>query len=175
MSAVRGPPRITGVALAGFMAVGKSTVGPLLAERLELPWWDLDVRVEKMAGCSIPSLFRDQGEPAFRALELSMLREGVRTGPSVVSLGGGALLTAGAAEALAEAGFQVVVLTAHWDTIRQRIAQSDRPLAASAEQLFFARADHYRQLGRSIPTDDRTPDEVVDAVVEALGVRHAPS
>ena len=157
-----------GVALAGFMAVGKSTVGPLVAQRLGMRWWDLDQRVESMAGVTISELFRARGEAGFRTLELEALRVGLREGPAVVSLGGGALLTPGARDLLAGSGVRCVVLHATWETIARRLHGGNRPLAHEAKRRFTARKEHYQAVGAAVSTDHRSPDEVADSVVRLV-------
>ena len=85
--------------LYGPPGTGKSTIGRKLARRLQLPFVDLDRVIETNAGMSIPQIMGQQGEPAFRNLEASALREtvghasGVRS--QVIALGGGALLREG--------------------------------------------------------------------------------
>jgi len=83
----------------------------------------------------------------------------------VVSLGGGALLDPAAQEALAQAGFVVVVLHAPWELVAERIARSDRPLAAEAAHRYEARRQHYATVGHPVDTRGRSPQEVADAVV----------
>ena len=77
-----------GVALGGFMATGKSTVGPLLAQRLRLPFWDLDLEVETSAGMSIAQVFQTQGESTFRKMERDSLTELVTRAPCVLASAG---------------------------------------------------------------------------------------
>src|SRR5688572_3788720 len=76
--------------LIGFMAAGKSTVGPLLAERLGRRWVDLDVRVEADAGRRVPEIFEAEGEMGFRRREAAALARVVDEPDVVVSCGGGA-------------------------------------------------------------------------------------
>ena len=64
----------TPIVLIGFMATGKTTVGRLVAERLNRRFLDLDHLVEERAGMKIPDLFRTQGEPAFRKVEAEALQ-----------------------------------------------------------------------------------------------------
>ena len=77
--------------LTGFMASGKSTVGPLLADRLGYRFVDLDWLVEAQTGRSVPDLFAE-GEAVFRAAEASALRETTGGEGLVVSTGGGTLI-----------------------------------------------------------------------------------
>ena len=80
------------VVLVGAPGSGKSTVGALLAERLGLPFTDVDAVIEQRSGRSIAEIFADDGEPAFRALEESTTAE-LLGDAGVVSLGGGAVLS----------------------------------------------------------------------------------
>lgn len=81
----------TRIYLTGFMASGKSTIGPRLAEALGYAFLDLDNAIEARVGCSIPTLFEREGEAAFRQAEAAALRETAQRECIVVALGGGAL------------------------------------------------------------------------------------
>ncbi len=61
------------IILTGFMATGKSSVGPRLASRLGFTFVDLDTWIEAEAGMSVPQIFASQGEGAFRELEACMV------------------------------------------------------------------------------------------------------
>lgn len=76
--------------LTGFMGCGKSYTGTRLAERLGLPFIDLDAKIERSAGKTINDLFAHDGEAAFRALEAKTLRATAEAPPAVVATGGGA-------------------------------------------------------------------------------------
>lgn len=80
------------VFLVGFMASGKSAVGPLLAEKLQRPFIDLDVLIEAQAGCTIFELVRAQGETPFRELEAALLQRVAQAEPAVIAPGGGAIM-----------------------------------------------------------------------------------
>ena len=165
-----GLPHFGGVALAGFMGAGKSTVGERLAARTGWRWVDLDCRVSETTGQTIPQLFSRIGEAGFRARELETLRELLQDadGPRVLSLGGGALLDPEAVRLLKRHHFRLVVLGVSADTALVRIQGSERPLGAQLRVLHGARATHYASLGPVVSTDARTPEEVVDAVLRLL-------
>jgi len=78
----------TSLFLVGFMGSGKTTLGPILAAHLELPFIDLDDRIQSRVGVSIPEIFKDHGEREFRRLERQNL-VGLKQ-PGVVALGAGA-------------------------------------------------------------------------------------
>src|SRR4030042_1459888 len=77
--------------LIGYRGTGKTTVARLLAERLGWDWIDADDEIERRAGKSIAAIFADDGEPAFRDLEASVVAELSRWRRSIVALGGGAV------------------------------------------------------------------------------------
>ena len=65
------------ITLTGFMGSGKTTVGKVLADFLGCPFMDLDDLIVKKAGKSIPEIFTEDGEAAFRQLEARLLRQTV--------------------------------------------------------------------------------------------------
>ena len=77
------------VYLTGFMASGKSTVGPRAAARLGQPFLDLDRLITAHEGRSIPTVFAEDGEDYFRTLETEMLPRTTETDDPVVAVGGG--------------------------------------------------------------------------------------
>lgn len=77
--------------LLGMPGSGKTTLGRQLAYQMDLSFVDLDERIAQSSGVSIPTIFRDQGEPAFRKLEASLLGEWCASGKDfVMATGGGA-------------------------------------------------------------------------------------
>jgi len=169
--------------LYGPPGSGKTTMGKLLAARLELPFIDLDARIVERAGRPIPAIFAGEGEPAFRALESACLRQVVTEGRGVVALGGGALL-APVNRALAEDTGLVLCLDASLEVLEARVAQApgSRPLlaekgsAASSSvaprplaELLAKRATHYASFARRLQVEDATPEENADAAQVAFG------
>jgi len=78
------------VYLIGFMGAGKSTIAPILADKLGLEWVDTDNIIEQKEGLTIPEIFEYYGEDRFRELEREVLEEVSESGPKVVAVGGGA-------------------------------------------------------------------------------------
>jgi shikimate kinase len=147
------------------MGAGKSTVGPLVAARLGLPFQDLDRCVEDSLGMSIATCFERQGEAAFRRAEHVALAQCIEAGPQVLALGGGTLHAAGN-RALLNEHFVVVSLLVPWETARLRLG--DRPLSSSAERLFAERAAGYLDVAAMVDCADLTPDQVAAAVCLAV-------
>ena len=80
------------IALLGYRACGKSTLGQRLARHLHLPFADLDHLIEDRAGCSIAEIFANAGESKFRDLESEVLRDTLQLAPHVLAPGGGVIL-----------------------------------------------------------------------------------
>ena len=152
------------VYLSGFMAVGKSTVGPLVAARMQRSFVDLDQRIEQAAGRDIPTIFGDEGERGFRTRERQALQVVADEPPAVVALGGGAMVDARNRDLAKRTGL-LLTLTARPDTLRARMRAAHRPLASRADELLKARAAVYADCDAQVTTDGRTPEEVADAVL----------
>jgi shikimate kinase len=142
--------RTPAIYLVGFMGSGKSTVGRALADELGWHFSDLDEEIEHREGMSIMTIFEQLGEPAFREIESTALRErvhSVQSGrPQVISLGGGAFLAEENRELAINNGV-TVWLDCDLSMIERRIsAQTHRPLARDPEhlrELFAARRSCY--------------------------------
>ena len=161
------------ISLTGFMGCGKSSTGRALAERLGARFVDLDAEIVARTGRSIPDIFREGGEAAFRAAELEALRavlDGAdAAGVTVLALGGGTL-TVPAAREIILAETECVWLRTRLETIRERLGAADasRPLFADADVLFSAREPVYAQAPHAVDTDGLSPAEAADEVVRIL-------
>ena len=115
--------------LVGFMGSGKSTVGRLLAERLGVPFADADEHIERTAGRTIPAIFEQDGEAAFRELEAAAIARLLDGDAGVLALGGGALR--GATATLVRERATVVWLDVPADVAWTRVRPDSarRPLA----------------------------------------------
>jgi shikimate kinase/3-dehydroquinate synthase len=155
------------LALVGFMGAGKSTLGPLLAERLGRSFVSVDAVVEVRAGATVAEIFETRGEAAFRELEESAARETLSRLPlAVVELGGGSLGSERTRAALAEHAF-TVHLEVSADEAWERVAASDRPLARDREAF---RALHLARLPLYEIADAAVTD-LDGAVLAAAGIR----
>jgi len=168
------------VYLVGMMGAGKSTIGPLVAGRLGRRFVDTDALVEDEAGATVGQVFATQGEPAFRAIERAVVAEAGGTGPpAVVAVGGGAVLDERNCEVMRR-GRAVVWLRARPATLAARVDDGPvRPLLAEPggagpeavlERLSAERAPRYATLATmTVDVDGRTPEDVADEIVAALG------
>jgi shikimate kinase len=147
--------------LVGFMGTGKSTVGRAVAHKLGFNVVDSDHEIERLQGKTIPDIFAQDGEPAFRTMERAFIEGGHPAERTVVSCGGGLVVQPGMLAMLKSRGV-VVCLHASVETILARTArQQNRPLlvAANPEErirtLFAQREPIYKQSGTVILTDSR--------------------
>ncbi|MFN2522563.1 MAG: shikimate kinase [Mycobacteriales bacterium] len=156
--------------LVGPPGAGKTTVGRLAADRLRVGFRDTDSDVEQRAGKSIPEVFIDDGEEAFRKLESEAVAKGLAEHDGVLSLGGGAVLDAGTRELLRH--HHVVFLAVGLSDGVKRVGMSAaRPVLqlnprAQLAQLLAERLPLYREVAsREVSTDGKTPEQVLDEVL----------
>jgi shikimate kinase len=141
------------VVLVGAMGVGKTTVGRRLARELQRPFADADEQLELRAGRTIPAVFRDDGEGAFRRLEYEVLADLLgRSHPLVVAAGGGVVTRPENRALLGRRAF-VVWLRASSGFLAARADPAHRPLlsghpdpAATLERLIAARTPLYEEV-----------------------------
>ncbi|MFD9793099.1 shikimate kinase [Streptomyces sp. NPDC059070] len=166
------------IVLVGPMGSGKSTVGALLAERLGASYRDTDADIVAAEGREIADIFVDEGEPHFRELERAAVAAAVAEHPGVLALGGGAILDATTRALLS--GLPVVYLAMDVEEAVKRVGlNTARPLLAvnprrQWRELMDARRHLYTEVARVVvATDDRTPEEVAQAVLDALELKSA--
>jgi shikimate kinase len=159
--------------LIGFMGTGKSAIGRRCARRLGYTFRDSDTAIVQRVGCSIPQLFAEQGEAAFRELEREVIAELAATPGLVIATGGGAAMNEENVAALRATGL-VILLTASPEVLLRRVGNAqNRPLLASAPdpkarivELLAARAPFYdRAAHHRVDTSFLSPDEVTEAIV----------
>ncbi len=142
------------IILIGMMGCGKTTVGRLLAQRLECPMADTDALIEERTGRTIPDIFAADGEARFRALELELCRELSGRWGLVVACGGGLPLQDGAISDLKENGL-VFWLDRDPGETYDSLDVSGRPLAQAG------RADFIRRYQDRAPVYRRWADHTV--------------
>lgn len=159
------------VYLVGMPGAGKTVVGEALAERLGVPFVDLDARIVEETGSDIPDLFAERGEAGFRALEAKALVAAGRTDPSVVSCGGGVVLEPANRIALRNTGV-AVFLDVPLELLKDRVRPAaERPLIreeGDLERLLAEREPLYREFAAHVVDGSGTPGEVADAIIEEL-------
>jgi shikimate kinase/3-dehydroquinate synthase len=158
------------IVLVGFMGAGKTTVGHLLSERLGLPFVDSDLVIEQRAGRSVPQIFAEDGEPAFRELEREVIADLIDGPEAVLALGGGAAEHPETKVRLKSA--RVVYLQVGYAEAMGRVAGDEyRPLLRrpDLDALYQHRLDVYAEVATlTVATDGRRPEAVSQDVLAQL-------
>ncbi|MEF8797593.1 MAG: shikimate kinase [Salinivenus sp.] len=153
--------------LNGFMASGKTSVGPRVAARLGLTFIDLDRLIRAHDGRSIPTIFAEDGEAAFRDLERAALRTTAEPDDLVVALGGGALVP-DPNRAFAKEHGRIVHLEVDPETVLERVGDEadQRPLLQDEEGTPLSR-DRMRERIEALLADRRAAYTDAHASVDA--------
>lgn len=163
------------VFLCGFMGCGKSTVGKRLAEISGRSFTDMDSFIEREAGMSIPQIFAEKGEPAFREMETEAVKK-LACGGGVVACGGGAMLKEINARIAAENGV-VVYIDADFETCYERIAgDTNRPIVMNntkeaLKDIYDSRVPLYEKHSSIRADGDLSPEAAarqINAALQAL-------
>lgn len=159
--------------LVGFMGTGKTTVGRAAGQKLGFQVLDSDHEIERLQGKTIPDIFAQDGEPAFRAMERAFIESGHPAQRTLVACGGGLVVQPGMLALLKSKGV-VVCLHASLETILARTARHrNRPLLAVDDPeerirtLYAAREPIYKQSGTVILTDSRPLNDIVSHLIRA--------
>jgi shikimate kinase len=163
------------VFLIGLMGSGKTTIGQLLAKRINQPFVDSDHELEQRTGVSVATIFEIEGEGAFRARETAIIDELTQREGIVLGTGGGVVLAATSRRALHERG-TVIYLHSTAETSYERIKRNrDRPLLMVTDpltrlrQLYDARHRLYLETAHFVIESYRDrPTAVVSEIVQRL-------
>jgi shikimate kinase len=158
------------ICLTGFMGSGKTSVGFVLADKLGLPFYDLDVMITSTTGTDIATIFAEKGEPYFRQIERANLIEMLSKDIFVLALGGG---TQFFNEQILHKSCTLVWLKTDLQSAIQRVQKQniDRPLwqnnAKALEELFVKRESVYQKADIIVNSDDAI-ERVADAIIDRL-------
>ena len=162
------------IVLVGLMGVGKSSVGRRLATALDLPFRDADNEVEAAAGRSIPEIFAEMGEPAFRDGERRVIARLLDEPPHVLATGGGAFVNP-ETRVLIKSKALAVWLKADLELLARRVGRKEgRPLLKGRDPLAVlsehaqARYPAYEEAHLMVETGDTAHGVAVEAVISAL-------
>lgn len=166
----------------GLMGAGKSAIGRLTAQALGIPFVDSDHEIERVSRMTISDLFARYGEDEFRALEARVLKRLLRTGPRVVSTGGGAYINERSRRQIKRGGL-TIWLNAELDVLWERVNKRDtRPLLKTEnpkqtlENLMRARYPIYAEADLTVMSRDVNKETMVEDVLTAvIDFRKVPS
>lgn len=166
----------TNIALIGFMGAGKTAVGQLLAKKLNRKFIELDSLIEQQAGKSIPDIFQQDGETAFRELEIGVTKKVARMKKVVIACGGGLVLNKINIDRLRE-NASIVYLTASPRVILKRVSNEegnrpllevDNPTLTIRELLKFRKPFYERAADVTINTSKLDINAVAEQIIEKL-------
>lgn len=162
------------IALTGFMAAGKSTIGKKLARRLGVTFYDIDDMVVAAHG-PVSDIFYAQGEKQFRRYEYEAICQALAADPGVIALGGGAVTYDESLNLLKKRAYRVFVkVTPEQIVGRLRRSKVVRPLMGPApslskvKELYSARMPRYSHADYVVEAQDMSTAQIVDRIVQWL-------
>ena len=167
------------IVLVGFMGAGKSSVGPKLAQLLGWTFKDLDDHIQLQEGRTVPQIFAESGEAAFRRIEHRALRgllKELKESSQVIAVGGGAFAQENNRALLESSKVPTVFLDAPPEELFRRCMEQkiDRPLRRDRHQFFQLYEDrraHYATATACINTHTKEIEEIAREVAERLGLK----
>ncbi len=167
------------IALIGLRGAGKSTLGAILADRLEVPFLELDRLIEQESGVGLSAIFDLYGQSGFRRLERRCLDQVIERHPRFVLATGGSLVSEPATfERLLTMCYTVWLRATPEDHMQRVIAQGDmRPMADNREsmsdlkRILEVREPLYRKADLTIETSTLTPEQSAETLLDAVGNR----
>lgn len=160
------------ISLIGLMGSGKSTVGAILAEKLNLEFVDLDAKIEAKIGMEISEIFAQKGEDFFRKVESEVLKDFAEKSGQVISTGGGAVQNEINLQILKENSI-IIYLKTSPEVLFERIkADNSRPLLQNEKpletlcELLEKREPNYKKADIIVATDGKTIDEILNEIIK---------
>jgi len=162
------------IVFIGFMGVGKTTIGKLVAKKLYRDFVDVDDVIEEEFGMPPTEIFKTYGEKAFRDKEKEIVNNLCQKKLQIISLGGGAFLQEEIRKVCLENSI-VFFLDLSWDQWKDRISLiiDSRPVLQGRtleeiEELFYARQAIYTLHNSKVQIDNQNEEEVADYIVDSL-------
>jgi shikimate kinase len=134
-SEISSSPKSINIYLIGLMGAGKTSVGRMLGQRLQLPFYDSDHEIERITGVKIPTIFEIEGEAGFRAREEKIIEQLTALDGIILATGGGAILSAQNRERLQSRGQVIYLCATPEDLWRRTRRDRNRPLLQTANPL----------------------------------------
>lgn len=163
------------LALVGFMAAGKSTIGKKLARKLKVAFFDTDDLVVQEHG-AVSDIFYNEGEKTFRNYEHAAIAHVLEDGePGIVAMGGGALTHEPTQKLLKKRAYRIFIKVTP-EQVVERLRKSKRvrpllgptPSLSKIKELYTKRMPQYAHADYVVEADGMTTSQIVDAIVEWL-------
>lgn len=151
--------------LVGLMGAGKTSVGRMLAKRLDKDFYDADAEIERVTGVKIPVIFDIEGESGFRIREEKVIERLTALHDIVLATGGGAVLSAATRARLKQQGCVIYLRAAVEDLWRRTRRDRSRPLLQTANPLAKLKELHAQR----DPFYSEVADLVVDTGAQSVG------
>ena len=162
------------IVLVGMMGAGKTTIGELLATKLNRELKDIDRVIEQEQKKSIIEIFTDDGEEVFRKLESETIEKFSNMSDLIISTGGGALEKANNLSNLQKNGI-IIYLEADIEELFKRVKnETQRPLLKEQDplevikKLIKKREKFYLMADITIITDNKSPEKITEEIIKAI-------
>ncbi|MCO4331313.1 shikimate kinase [Staphylococcus hyicus] len=161
------------ILLIGFMGSGKTTIGKILSESLNLPFVDLDAKIVEMTHSTIPQIFETSGETEFRKLEYEQLKKHL-TSPQVIATGGGIIEHDESFTMLKQYTSSIIWLDAPFENLYERIVNDEnRPNArnksySDLKNLYSSRISRYNEIAFIKVNTAKTSRDILNEINKAL-------
>lgn len=165
--------KINNIILIGMMGTGKTTIGQALSEQIGWTWVDTDEEIVSRMGKSIPDLFAQDGEKAFRDIESSVLSKLLLSRNQIITTGGGIVINPVNRQMIRQGGW-VIALQAPVEVLVDRVKQDpNRPLLQGNPEermrtLWNERAHLYEFADLKIDTSIASKEEIVRSIIEFI-------
>ncbi|MGB9677164.1 MAG: shikimate kinase [Candidatus Ratteibacteria bacterium] len=163
------------IVLIGFMGTGKTEVGKLLAERLNMTFIDTDKLIEEREKDRIARIFQVKGEDYFRKVEEEVIEEVSNCENCVIATGGGAVIREKNYNNLKKNGILICLSATPEEIYRRTLPKKDRPLLMKSKnvietikELLEMRKPYYQKADYTVDTTKKKIEKVVDEIMELL-------
>ena len=165
------------ISLVGLMGCGKSSIGKRLAERLSVPFFDLDKEIEKRENLSVSEIFKEYGEDYFRNKEIEVASDILDGQICVLATGGGAFINENIRKLILEKSVSIWI-KASFEILYERVAKKNtRPLlevgnkAEILKKLMDERYPIYEEASITVHSTEGPHDKLVDEIIKELKER----
>ena len=159
--------------LLGMMGVGKSTLGKILADRLNLTFIDTDLNIEKKCAMKISEIFKNKGEKFFRTIEEKEVLESLKKSKCVIALGGGAFMKKTVRDKILKDSLSVWLdvnlktlnKRVNWNKKRPLINEKEKDSQIKINQLYAERKNIYKLANHRINCNNLSKKDIVNKII----------